>query len=108
MMAGFGKLDWDNWLYGLIAAFIGGGASAVVAGITASGLAPNELKLGTLKSFELIGMVFLFKGIIVGCAFLAQSPLPKKVTVTTVETTVENPPKTVKTTVEETKVEEGK
>ena len=106
MMTGFGKLDWGNWLYGLFAAFIGGGAGAVVTGFAASALAPNELRLGSFKSFELIGMVFLIKGMFVGCAFLAQQPLPQKVTVTTVETTETNPPVTVKTTVEETKVEE--
>lgn len=105
---GFGKLDWDNWLYGLGAAFIGGGAGSVVTGLTASALAPNELGVGSGKFFSLVGIVFLVHGSISGFAFLKQQPLPAKVTVTTIETTVENPPKTVKTTVEETKVEEEK
>jgi hypothetical protein len=75
------KLDWGNWLYGLFAGFIGGGAGAVVTGVTASMLVPDKLAVGSTKSFELIGVVFLVHGCISMAMFLQQNPLPKQIKV---------------------------
>lgn len=89
-MPSFMKLDWDNWLYGLFAGFIGGGAGAVVSGVTASMMVPDRLAFGGPKFFMLIGIVFLAHGCISGFMYLNQNPLPKKITVdeTTLKTFV--------------------
>lgn len=81
-MASFVRLDWNNWIYGLFAGFIGGGAGAVVSGVTASMLAPDKLALGGSRFFALIGIVFLVHGAISTAMFLQQNPLPKQLTVT--------------------------
>ncbi len=75
------KLDWDNWLYGLLNAAIGGGAGSVIASFTASALAPDRLALGGLKFFELMGIVFLAHAFISGFMYLQQNSLPKRITV---------------------------
>ncbi len=75
------KLDWGNWLYGLVAGFVGGGAGAVVSGVTASMLVPDRLAIGSSKFFVLIGIVFLAHGCISTMMYLQQNPLPKKITV---------------------------
>jgi uncharacterized membrane protein HdeD (DUF308 family) len=81
-MPDFIRLDWGNWLYGLFAGFIGGGAGAVVTGFTASALDPDKLALGSSRFFVLIGVVFLAHGCISTAMFLQQNPLPQKLTVT--------------------------
>ena len=85
-MSGFGKFDWDSWLYGMVAGFISGGAGAVVTGITVSGLDPNDFNFYTGRFYLLILVVFGANGILAAMAFLHQNPLPK-VIVTTTETT---------------------
>lgn len=106
-MPGFGKLDWSNWLYGLFAGFIGGGATAVVSGFVNSAMDPKDYAVGSQKFFLNIGMVFLVSGIINAAMFLKQQPLPSVTTTTTVETTKvqQFPPAIVKTTVEEKRVD---
>ena len=86
-MPSFVRLDWTNWLYGLFAGFIGGGAGAVVSGFTASMLVPDKLAIGSAKSFELIGVVFLAHGCISMAMYLQQNPLPKQITVTSESST---------------------
>ena len=76
------RLDWSQWPYGLFAGFIGGGAGAVISGVTASLLAPDKLAAGSTKFFELIGIVFLAHGCISMFMYLQQNPLPKQITVT--------------------------
>ncbi len=76
----FMKLDWGNWLYGLVAGFIGGGAGAVVTGVTASMLVPDRLAIGSSKFFVLIGVVFLAHGCISTMMYLQQHPLPNRIT----------------------------
>lgn len=96
-MPSFIRLDWSSWLYGLIAGFIGGGAGAVVSGVTASMLVPDRLAFGGGKFFVLIGVVFLAHGAISTMMYLQQNPLPKQLTVTdesAKKTTVVEPDKT--------------
>lgn len=100
------NLDWENWVYGIVAGFIGGGAGAVVSGVVVSLQNPQDYSLAHPKFYILVGSVFAANGLVTAAAFLKQNPLPKIITVTTTETTVKqnNPPAIVTTKVEETKV----
>lgn len=66
------------WLYQIAAAFIGGGASAVTAGLSAIGIDPQTFNLSTGlgKTFMLIGVVFLVSGTVSVMLYLKQHPLP--------------------------------
>jgi len=68
----------QQWIHGLAAAAIGGGASAVTATVTASMLAPDKFNLaGQLHNFmELAVITFLMNGFLSAMAYLKQSPLP--------------------------------
>lgn len=75
------KLDWSHWIYGLISGFIGGGASAVTAGLTVSIQVPEKYNFGTSpKGLEhllfLMLIVFVANGLLTAFAYLKQSPLP--------------------------------
>ena len=99
-----------EWVRGLLAAFIGGGASAITSGVTVSMMDPKDYNLaeGAAKLYALMGVLFTVNGIMSAAMFLRQRPVPDphKVVVTTVETAVEKPKGTVtKTTVAETHVE---
>ena len=82
-MPGFGKLDWGNWLYGLFAGFIGGGANAVTGGIVVSQFDPHDFNFSTGKFWFLLGSMFLVNGAMSAFWFLKQHPLPTIETVTT-------------------------
>lgn len=101
-----GRMDWGNWIYGLAAAFIGGGASSISTGFAVSIVDPKDFVLFGPKSLHVMWITFCFNGVLIGCAFLKQNPLPAIRTVTTVETITHQPasPTVVKTTIEETKV----
>jgi hypothetical protein len=71
---GFGRLDFGDWLYGLGAAFIGGGAGAVSAGLGVSMLDPKDWNLGTGKLYALVGSVFVINGLLNMMAFLREKP----------------------------------
>ena len=73
---GLGKLDWQRWLYGLAAGFVGGGASAVVGGITVSAIDSDHFNFMHMKFYALIGAMFLANGLTHAFAYLKQSPLP--------------------------------
>lgn len=99
------NLDWDNWLYGLVAGFIGGGSSAVVSGFVVGIQDPKDYNFANRKFYTLISSVFVASGLLNMFAYLKQHPLPDK-TVITMERTehTENPPMTITTKVEETKI----
>lgn len=80
-------LQWETWLYGLVSAAIGGGASAVTATVTASMIAPDKFNLGgELHNVLLLaGATFGLSGFLSAMAFLAKSPLPGIGTQQTVE-----------------------
>lgn len=69
------------WLRGLVAAFINGGATAIVAGPVAAMLAPTELNLneGLSKLLTLIGTIFFASGVMGAASYLKSSPLPEVV-----------------------------
>lgn len=66
------------WLHGLLAALIGGGASAVTSGVVLPAISPNSFNFaGQLLPLAkvMLGM-FLVNGAISAFAYLKQSPLP--------------------------------
>lgn len=66
-----------SWLRGLIAAFIGGGASAVSGGIALGfddGKDFNIQQPGHL--LRIMGSMFVVSGVISAVAYLKQSPIP--------------------------------
>ena len=85
------KLNWAGWLYGLISGFIGGGASAVTAGVVLPGLDAKDFNFGggIHKLLFAMGAFFLVHGILVAMAYLAKSPLPQVETTVTVATTTQ-------------------
>ena len=85
------KTTTEKWLYGLGSAMIGGGASAVVSGLTSMGFAPEKFNLTNAAGvWHLLGLVavnFFVSGILSAFFYLRQSPLPP-------ETDNNQPPKT--------------
>jgi len=69
-------LDYQGWLYGLGHAAIGGGASAVVAGFSASVIAPQELPFAGMASVKLMALCFGFNAVLSIFLYLKESPLP--------------------------------
>jgi hypothetical protein len=97
-----GKLDWSNWIYNLVWAFIGGGANAVTSGVVVSSFDPEHFNLHASAFYILVSAVFTVNGTLKFFATLAQQPLPKIETTTTtsVETTQKKPEATVVTKTE--------
>ena len=81
------KLGWDKWLYSLGSGVIGGGSGAVVAGLSAMLLAPQEFNVtswhGVGKAVSMMVACFFINGFIAMFFFLKQSPLPPVETETT-------------------------
>lgn len=91
------KLNWDAWLYGLGAALIGGGASAVAAGMAQVVVDPGHADVHHLLA--LMGTTFIIAGAISAFAYLSKSPLPPQVpAVVEVKTTTEPSESTQTTT----------
>ena len=99
------NLDWGSWIYGLLYGAIGGGASAVVSGVTVALNDPKDYGVGSGKFMELVITVFMANAAMSMFLYLKQTPLPAVKTVTTVQTVEQEtkPTKTI-TTVEETKL----
>lgn len=102
-----GNLDFSDWVRGLVAAFIGGGAGAFSAGLSAIIVDQHDFNIYTTKFWQLVFGTFVIGGLVPFFAYLHQKPVPdvKKITNITQTTTVgDNPPKVVET-VKETHVE---
>ncbi len=98
------NLDWDNWVYGLVAGFLGGGAGAVVSGVVVSVRDPEHYNFASADFYILVFFIFVANGLLNFFAYLHQNPLPKAKVVTTTKTVTENPPVTTEVTVEKTEV----
>ena len=88
---GFGRLDWGDWLYSLASAFISGGAVAVTAGFTLTGIDPKDFNtLHPAVLFQAMGVMFMASGAVSAANFLAKRSLPavKQVTTSTQTTTL--------------------
>lgn len=81
--------DWGNWLRGLWAAAIGGGANAVVSAFSLNMADPNHFNAQSPAFFQLVGTLFASSALVSFFMFLKQSPLPQVISKTTVTTTVE-------------------
>ena len=97
-------LDWGNWLYGLVAGFVGGGSSAVVSSIAITTVAPDVVMRGGF--YKIVIAVFLFNGVKDTFLYLSKAPLPPVKVVETVRTVEKQaePDKTTVTTVEKTTI----
>lgn len=73
-------LKWETWIYGMVGAFVGGGASAITSGAVSMGFAPDKFNLTDAKGvghlFGLMGANFLVSGILSVSFYLKQSPVP--------------------------------
>jgi len=67
-----------DWLYGLGAAFIGGGAAAFAGGSAAAIIAPEtfNMKDGMGHTMQLTGAIFVLAGLTHVFAYLQRRPLP--------------------------------
>jgi uncharacterized membrane protein HdeD (DUF308 family) len=88
-----GDLDFSEWLRGLVAAFISGGASAVTGGFTVSALDPRDYNLqeGMPRLLLLMGAMFLVNGILSMMLFLRQKPVPDHKTAPLVDSRQKGP-----------------
>ncbi len=105
---GMGTLDWGQWAYGLIAAFIGGGAGAFASGLGSIIVDPVDFNPSSDKFWKLIITTFVIAGLAPFFAFLHQKPLPEIKTVEkTIQTTTPATPDSPKIveTVKETHLE---
>jgi len=102
-----GDLDFGNWVMGLGAAFIGGGAGAFSAGLATIIVDPHDFNIYTLKFWQVVLGTFVISGLGPFFAFLHTKPLPdiKQVTTTTQTITTGNSPPKVIETLKETHTE---
>jgi len=87
-MAAKMKLAWDQWLYGLLFAVIGGGAGSVSAAIGVNIVDPKDWNVTDHPAhlLYLMGVCFCVNGFIAFFGYLKQKPLPDVETVTTTQT----------------------
>lgn len=103
----FGNLDFTDWVRGLIAAIVSGGAGAVTGAFVVASNDPTKYAIGNAASLKLMVSLFAVNGLLAGMNFLRTKPLPDIKTVTTPVKTVEqktDPKSTVVTTVKEVEV----
>lgn len=104
---GLGELDLANWLRGLVAAIISGGAGAISGGLAVTLKDPNHYNLqdGLGNVMSIMSTAFIINGLIGAAMYLTKSPLPEfKTVTTTVEKTETGPPaKTTTVTTREEK-----
>jgi hypothetical protein len=94
-------LDWQNWLYGLWAAVIGGASNSVVAGLGLNLMDPMDFNAREPRFWFMVGGLFGLGAVKDFFIYLAQHPAPAfKTTTETVGTkTVTAPTGEVTTTV---------
>lgn len=101
----FQKLAWEQWIYSLMAGFIGGGANAVSSGVTASIIDPKDFAMGSPNGLKLMAGTFVGGGVLSAIFYLQKHPLPDIITQTTVTTVSQpEPGTTVISKVQETEV----
>lgn len=90
-MGFFSELDFGDWLYGLFAAVVSGGANAVVGGVALNLVDPRHFNTLNPDFYKLVVTLFLANGTMAFFLYLKQNPVPKIVhkEVTTTTTTVE-------------------
>lgn len=85
------KLKWDQWLYGIGSAVIGGGSSAIVGGAVSIVAFKVDVTTwaGALKIMSIMLANFSLAGFLSMFFYLKQSPLPPPVTGNTEQFTKE-------------------
>ena len=76
------NLNWGAWLYGLVAAVIGGGAGSVISVIGTAIVIPGSVGLSGnagWTALKLMGVTFLVHGGVAMFLYLSKSPLPAPV-----------------------------
>jgi len=80
MLTTASNLDWESWVRGVLGAIISGGAAAVGGGFAAVVTSPSgdftPGQGGTMHLLTLMGVAFLFSGIISLAKFLQLHPVP--------------------------------
>lgn len=71
-----GRLDFNDWLKGLAAAFISGGATAVVTSPILIALDPKDFNFQARKFYVAAMTIFVVSGLMNGMNFLRVKPLP--------------------------------
>lgn len=98
----------EDWVYGLIAAVIGGGAAAAVTGISLSFTDPTKFNIENPHIVRDMCGMFLVAGVSHGFMFLAGRPLPSSIAVAKITETIQVQDhlaaKTTTTTVAETQI----
>lgn len=80
MISKLKHLDLAGWIYGLISAVVGGGASSASAAIGASVIDPAKFNLADpMALINLMGIAFGVNAVLSMFLYLKQSPLPKVV-----------------------------
>lgn len=104
---GLGRVDWTDWVRGLLASFIIGGSNAVVSGGIVAINDPQKYAVGTFQFFELIASVFVVSGTLNMLSFLRTKPIPdlKIVTKIAQNVTEVSPTSINVNTVTETRIE---
>lgn len=101
-----GQLDFSNWVMGLWAAFIGGGAGAFSAGLATIVVDPRDFNIYTAKFWQVVFGTFVISGLGPFFAYLHTKPLPdvKQIekTVQTTTPATATSPKIVETITEKT------
>src|ERR1039457_2324125 len=91
MLTTASKLDWAGWLLGIFGACISGGAGAIGGGFGAVIVDPSHDftpgQGGTYHLLMLMGVAFLFSGIISLAKYLQTHPVPDIVTTEVKQTT---------------------
>lgn len=83
------NLNWGAWLYGLVAAVIGGGAGSVISVVGTAIVIPGSVGLSGnagWTALKLMGVTFLVHGGVAMFLYLSKSPLPQQVSAITTET----------------------
>ncbi len=96
LLTAAGSLDIDGWLRGLFSAGISGGASAIVGGITVTGMDPAHYNFFQAKFYILVGALFISNAVVSMAKFLSGQPLPglkqvEKTIQTTIPATADSP-----------------
>jgi hypothetical protein len=91
------EMDWGNWLAGLWAAVIGGGANAVAGGVAINMVDPHHFNAQNSDFYRLVIGLFAANATVSFFMYLKQNPVPQhlvsKTTATlTVEKTIETKP----------------
>lgn len=104
---GFGRLDWFDWIRGLVGAFIGGAAGAIGSGVTTSTvIEPSYIASHEGLIWKMMWQTALYTGTIGAALYLKQKSTPDlKVTERMVESKqVGEKPPVVTETLKETTV----